>query len=233
MHSLQYVLMSPLQKGGGRPLTTKIGLLSDVHADVMSLRAALDVLESNEAGEILCAGDLVEKGPEGDAVIRLLQDEKTPTVMGNHDHYAMTHLAQLVDAQGKAEHGLIDASITFLEKLPNYLQFEREGKRLFLAHGTPYDKYEYLFLNSPVALYQLVLEETDYADVIILGHTHAPMIVRIEDSYIVNPGSVCRTFSFGSGTCAILTLPDMVFDVYDVQTGKLVGAEKRLVENIA
>lgn len=213
-------------------MTTKIGLIADVHADVTSLRAALDLLTKIDVDEVLCAGDLVEKGPDGDLVVKMLKAEGVPTVMGNHDHYVVTHLASLLDVQGHPEHSLTTDTIEYLNKLPSYVKLEREGKRIFLAHGTPYDKYEYLFLNSPDDLYQLVVEETDLSDVVILGHTHAPMIVRVEDTTIVNPGSVCGTLSFGSATCAVLTLPDGNFDVYSIETGEPVHAERRLVEDI-
>lgn len=213
-------------------MTTKIGLLSDVHADIDSFEKAMNLLAEQQVDEIYCCGDLVEKGPNGDAVIEALQEHDIPCVMGNHDHYVIRYLANLHDDRGQSEHGLSQRTIDYLNNLPNYLKLEREGKHIFLAHGTPYDKYEYLFLNSPTDLYQMVVEEAEHADVVILGHTHSPMIVRAADTIIVNPGSVCGAFSFGSSTCAVLTLPDGIFDVYHIATGELVHAEHRMVEDV-
>jgi Icc-related predicted phosphoesterase len=59
-------------------LKMNIGLIADIHADYDSLKIALDILEGKAADTILCAGDLVEKGPKGDAVADLIRQRNIP-----------------------------------------------------------------------------------------------------------------------------------------------------------
>ena len=51
----------------------RIGLISDIHGDIDALNTALTLLKAQGAEKILCAGDLVEKGTEGDAVVRVIK----------------------------------------------------------------------------------------------------------------------------------------------------------------
>ena len=49
--------------------TMRLGLISDIHADLGALDAALGALVERRVDRIVCAGDVVEKGPDGDAVV--------------------------------------------------------------------------------------------------------------------------------------------------------------------
>ncbi len=51
----------------------KLGLIADVHADLDALQMALSRLKQAGVDSTICAGDLVEKGMDGDAVIDFLQ----------------------------------------------------------------------------------------------------------------------------------------------------------------
>jgi predicted phosphodiesterase len=56
--------------------------------------------------------------------------------------------------------------------------------------------------------------------VIILGHTHTPLIVSVGDQQIVSPGCVYYDYPEFRSTCAILSLPEREFTVFDVDTGE-------------
>ncbi len=55
-----------------------------------------------------------------------------------------------------------------------------------------------------------------------LGHMHMPMCVQINKTLVVNPGAICGNRK-QEATCAILTLPDLVFQLYSVETGLVVN----------
>ena len=58
------------------------------------------------------------------------------------------------------------------------------------------------------------------ADVLIAGHTHMPMYVRVSRGCVVNPGSLYTFNSVraSSHTYGVLHLADLTFDLYDVKT---------------
>src|SRR3954470_17828493 len=64
----------------------KLGLISDIHADLDHLRRALILLRERGAETILCAGDLVDGESEGNAVVEFVRQQNIPCVQGNHDH---------------------------------------------------------------------------------------------------------------------------------------------------
>ncbi len=61
----------------------KIGIISDIRSDAIALRKALDLLRAEGVDQIVCAGDLVNKGGDSEGVVRLIQSEaitiSTPT----------------------------------------------------------------------------------------------------------------------------------------------------------
>ncbi|TQR21868.1 hypothetical protein C9J85_18045 [Haloferax sp. wsp5] len=59
---------------------TRIGLLSDIHANAVALRAVLDDMEPVDA--LLCAGDIVGYGPSPKACLNMVRDRSIPTVVG-------------------------------------------------------------------------------------------------------------------------------------------------------
>jgi predicted phosphodiesterase len=111
---------------------------------------------------------------------------------------------------------LADDTLDFLATLPDTLTYAWEDRRVLVAHGTPWSRDEYLFSYSKPELFKQVAHFAE-ADIVILGHTHEPMIALVDNVSIFNPGSVNK---HGSGTCATLTLPDCVFRVFNVRTGE-------------
>jgi putative phosphoesterase len=202
----------------------RIGVFSDVHADVVALARALDLLRRHNVDQLVCAGDLVERGIDGDAVVKLLQAEAIPCVQGNHDVAAPGNQTWL------REHGDFDnpnllvrllskETLAYLQHLPPTLRFNWDNRRVLVAHGTPWEAGQYVFPTSRSPVFRRVIQEAN-ADVVILGHTHLPMRVHVGAAWIVNPGSVCGPHASGSYTCAILTLPDIAFQVLDLGTGQ-------------
>ncbi len=63
----------------------KIGIFSDVHGHLEELKKTLALLKSLEVDEMICAGDLVDKGTQSDEVVALMQESAIPCVQGNHD----------------------------------------------------------------------------------------------------------------------------------------------------
>lgn len=202
----------------------KIGLISDIHADLRALEAVLDLLREHGAKAIVCAGDLVERGFDGDAVVRLFQQRKIPSVGGNHDRDAVFNQMWMrqnmeIDRPEVQKRLLQTETLDYLRALPQTLRTTAQGVRLLVAHGTPARKDEYLFSRSPEARFKAIAAESR-ADVIVLGHTHEPMQTRVRGVWFFNPGSVYSGEERSSHTCALLTLPECHFEVLHIGTGQ-------------
>ncbi|MEO0560889.1 MAG: metallophosphoesterase family protein, partial [Chloroflexota bacterium] len=145
-------------------MATKIGLISDVHADIDGLRSALRLFMTHQVNRVLCAGDLVEKGRHGDAVVALMQRFDIPCVMGNHDEFAIGNndwLRQHADPNHPNMKGRIlsEETLDYLSKLPRKLHLTIGSYDMLLVHGTPRSNMEYLMSTAPPAKYETIAVE--------------------------------------------------------------------------
>ena len=114
----------------------KIGILSDIHGDLSAFRSALLLFEKHQVARILCAGDVVEKGPEEEDVVALLRERSIPCVQGNHDENAVRHHTLTVSRDDTDESLLSPETINFLRQLPSSLELDFDEQRIAVAHAT-------------------------------------------------------------------------------------------------
>jgi len=191
----------------------KIGIFSDVHGHLAELEKTLALFEHLEVDYLLCCGDLVDKGKESDAVVHLMCEKRIACVQGNHDFKAQftwfTH------------HEMLSGNtIDYLSKLPPIRRFRWEGVSIFACHANPWqDSSVYVFPDRPDALFSEVVKAVK-EQVIIMGHTHHPMKIEFDGHLLLNPGSIYSNRNREERTCAVLSLPDCDFTLYDIDTGK-------------
>lgn len=195
----------------------RLAILSDLHADTEALREALVTIDRLGIDEIWCAGDLVDYGDAADAVIRLLDDRGIPTVLGNHDRWALEKRAA-----GKMAHRLATRSWRFLEERPGSWWSHRDGVRVAMHHGSPAGDMDALYDGHLEGTRARTLLDRAEADVLIVGHTHLPMVLPVGDRLIVNPGALRRATELVAGrivrggTFGVLDLQARSFQVLDL-----------------
>ena len=211
----------------------KIGIVSDIHAYLDNFKDALTIFEEHNVDKIICAGDIVDGGQDGDAVVQLIRERGIDTVLGNHDRDVFADQAWVrrnMRVSGETMNPLLLMleTVAYVSQLPVNLTFNWEGLHICLAHGIPNNNTQYLFSDSPDARFHEALAQTD-ADILILGHTHEPMIAQIGNRYILNAGSVSINRFDDSRTCAVLTLPELHFDVFNLDTCNLYHLNKKSI----
>lgn len=72
----------------------RMGRVSDIHADPEACKRALRLLAARDVDKIVCAADMVESGPDGDAVVSMLQAWLMASVRGNHGHKVVIHATE-------------------------------------------------------------------------------------------------------------------------------------------
>jgi len=181
-----------------------VGIISDVHGDYSALETALNRLETyHNVDQILCAGDLVGRGPQPDKVVQMIRERGIPTVRGNHDEW---------------NYGLSQENKAYLKELPLEWRTEIDGLSIFMCHGKPGNNLWGLYRDHiSNTLLNMMLGSLG-VDVLITGHTHVPLYARVKNGCVVNPGSL-YTFANVRSTShsyGVLHLPDMTFDLYDI-----------------
>ncbi len=99
----------------------------------------------------------------------------------------------------KAVHGNMD-EIELFHLLKEKEIFEMEGVRVGLTHG----------FGAPYGIEKRVLKlfENDEVDLIIFGHSHIPLYKKLEDKYLLNPGTPTDTIYARRQSYAILEIVD-------------------------
>jgi diadenosine tetraphosphatase ApaH/serine/threonine PP2A family protein phosphatase len=152
----------------------RVAIVSDVHANMEGLTAALRHAESTGAlDEVWCLGDVVGYGPEPGAVIAELRARTLTAVAGNHDR-AVTGLMEIDEFNPAAASAvrwttgqLTRDEHAFLARLP----LTCVAGDFSLAHGSLRDPvWEYL-LTPEQADAQFARQGTPYS---LVGHSHLP-----------------------------------------------------------
>jgi putative phosphoesterase len=181
-------------------MSTRIGLISDPHANPEPVAEALDIFRREGVTEILCAGDIGGYGERLDETIALLQQHQVTAIRGNHEEWAL-----LQESFPGSE-----ATRDYFTSLPEHFSLTIEGTRLYMVHAEPPDKRvkglrlfdkEGKVMPEVMAEWHERLEGFDH-DVLILGHTHQVFDLMLGNVLVINPGSSSYNHS-----CAILTLP--------------------------
>ena len=218
----------------------RIGIISDIHGNSVALKAVLDDLDYHGVEKILIAGDFVGYYPDVNEVFSLLKSRETITVKGNHDCYLLKEIA-ISEERFKSynlkhvDDVILDANREWLSNIPLMRRFELDGVHFMLCHGSPWSTEEYIYPD-----HTKFKRFADFvADVIVMGHTHIPLIKKVNDVLLINPGSCGQPRDYNPlAAYAILETRDMQVEImrtfYDMDTfcARLVnkGFDHKLVE---
>ena len=168
-------------------------VVSDIHGNLTALREVLD--DAGEHDLALCAGDIAGYGPKPGECVDAVRGLNARCVVGNHDVEVTTgeplgsnpYAAQAI----RIHRRILDPEQKgWLGGLPRSLELDLDGFKVAVFHGSPLQPLrEYVFPVEAQMRAKQFLESTG-ADMIILGHTHMPYVVRTGRGMIVNPGSV-------------------------------------------
>jgi diadenosine tetraphosphatase ApaH/serine/threonine PP2A family protein phosphatase len=76
----------------------------------------------------------------------------------------------------------------YLGRLPVSRMVTLDGKKFFLVHATPRDPLDE-YHTPDTEFWKRRLQGVD-ADVVCVGHTHHPYALQIDETLVINPGSV-------------------------------------------
>ena len=225
----------------------KLALISDIHSNLFAFEAVISRIPSHDY--LLCLGDVVGYGPRPNEVIeKLVALQPKLTLMGNHDYAVTTgntsgftlHAAQAIEWTRRH---INQKNMKYLSELLPSARLRLGGKIFALYHGSPRDpltEYIYPALSKTEAR-QLI--KSAEADVVLLGHTHVPMVYVSQNEMLANPGSVGQPRDGNRrASFAVLTISDRNISIaiervdYDVDSVareiRRVGLPQRLADRL-
>jgi predicted phosphodiesterase len=195
----------------------RIGIISDVHANLEALESVLKELKKRQVDQVWCLGDVVGYGPNPHECIQKLQEVKASVIAGNHDLGVCGKMkidwfnAQAAWVIDWTKDNLPKKDIQWLKTLP----LMRVNSDFTMVHGSPsMPSMEYVF-DSPTARKNLKYFQTPWC---LNGHTHDPLAIAFDDwgrsgvfdinnrdvhitreeRLFINPGSVGQTRDWDS-----------------------------------
>ena len=201
----------------------KIAVFSDIHGNVEALKNVLKDVSTQNPDHVFCLGDLVGYGPRPNEVIEIVREAHIPTVMGNYDEgvgYEKGDCGCAYVTDEEKKDGAVSILWTtnkvtannkeFLRELHEKIEFEANGYKVLLVHGSPRRINEYLYEDRPERSLTHMLESVD-ADVILCGHTHKPYHRGVGNIHLINDGSVGKPKDGDPRACyALITLEEKV-----------------------
>ncbi|MFW5918714.1 MAG: metallophosphoesterase family protein [Halanaeroarchaeum sp.] len=196
----------------------RIGLLSDVHANLIALETVLE--DMPDVDRIVHAGDVVGYNPWPAECVEVLRERSIPSVMGNHDRKVATRTnfgSNRMAQQGirLAMNELSPDQLEWIDDLPDSRRCCDD--RVTVVHGHPDDPDRYTYPD------QFGPDLLDDEDVLVMGHTHLQHAEQYEEGIVVNPGSVGQPRDHDPRAAyAVVDLDALTVDThrveYDVET---------------
>jgi predicted phosphodiesterase len=174
-----------------------IGLISDVHANVLALEAVLAELERKGATSVLCLGDLVGYGPAPNETLDLLRSSDVVCTLGEADERIAYGFATRASRAGVADQTIEwtrtviePRHVEWLRQLPVQRRIDTPAGRLRWFHGSAEDPADRINLQQdPVSLARLLARHR--CTILSCGGSHVPYFRRVASAgWVVNPGSV-------------------------------------------
>jgi putative phosphoesterase len=176
----------------------KLALLGDVHGNFRALKAVLSRARLLNVNALLITGDLVGYYDAPSIVMEMLNAWECYIVRGNHEDMlkiARTDGEFLINVDAKYGRGLrsaleqlSDSQLDMLCNLPHPLEVHMSNCKILLCHGSPWDNNHYIYPDSSLEVFDKCAQQQ--YDLVVLGHTHYSMCQQIDDTLVVNPGSV-------------------------------------------
>ncbi|VAX13673.1 hypothetical protein MNBD_GAMMA24-665 [hydrothermal vent metagenome] len=198
-------------------MTTRIGLIADVHAYAAPLSEALLLFNHEAVDMILCAGDIAGYGNQLQQTVGLLLENQCQTVIGNHDIW---HLEATPEEKKTSVED-------YIALLPAARAYSIEGKSLYMVHARPplANRHGIKLLDENGKLipgqqkkWAQNLQDLNY-DVLVVGHTHQVFAEQLGRTLVINPGSTQFNHS-----CGILSLPDLKFKLFPLANKTILKA---------
>jgi diadenosine tetraphosphatase ApaH/serine/threonine PP2A family protein phosphatase len=187
----------------------RIGIFSDVHANIEALQAVMEAFKSERIDEYVCIGDTVGYGASPNECCDIIREAAKFTILGNHDAAVAGRMdySYYYDAARHAldlhARQLTPENMAWLKGLP----YERREGEVTFCHGSPInlEEFEYIFSTEQAARCLEIWDELN--TVTFIGHSHLcksfalsrddvfevvaqKFAIRPDHRYIISVGSV-------------------------------------------
>ncbi len=184
----------------------KIAVLADIHGNLTALQTVIDHIEAWGPDQVIMAGDVVNRGPRPAECLDLVLQKQAEAgwllVRGNHEDYVLENTRPDAPQSGPQREvyrnsfwtlGQLNGQIQALEAMPFQVDLPGpDGREVRAVHASMRDNRTGIYPGmSDEVLRPLIAPPPA---VLCVGHTHRPLIRRVDETLVVNVGSVGVSF---------------------------------------
>lgn len=162
----------------------RLGIFSDVHANIEAMSAVMRAFEGEEIDEYYCIGDVVGYGASPNECCDIIREAAKVTILGNHDaavagrmdySYYYEAARQALDLHANV---LSDVNLEWLKGLPYKHVIEDTG--VHLCHGSPLRLEEFEYIFAPEQARECLQIWDELGDLTLIGHSHLCKVFKLK-----------------------------------------------------
>lgn len=175
-------------------MNQRIGILGDVHAEDLRLKAALSFFEKSRVDLVICTGDISDGCGDINLSCRLLAENSVLCVAGNHDRWLLSDKVRSIPLAHKKSDLDIE-SLCFLEELASQEKIVTPIGELILCHGVLDNDLGKIWPGTEGTKIERAepldeLLESFPPRLLINGHVHYRTIIDFNYCQVLNAGTL-------------------------------------------
>ncbi len=160
----------------------RLGIFSDVHANIEALSAVMAGFQSQEIDEYYCLGDVVGYGASPNECADVVRETAQVTILGNHDaavagrmdySYYYEAARQALDLHATV---LSPENLSWLKSLPYKHELDCG---VHLCHGSPLRLEEFEYIFAPEQARECLQIYDELGDLTLIGHSHLCKVFKL------------------------------------------------------
>lgn len=166
----------------------RLGIFSDVHANIEAMTAVMEAYRREQIDEYYCLGDVVGYGASPNECADLVRSVAKVTILGNHDaavagrmdySYYYEAARQALDQHARQ---LTKENLEWLKGLP--YKHDLPEHDVTLCHGSPVRLEEFEYIFAPEQARECLSMWNELAQLTLIGHSHLCKV------FALRPGEV-------------------------------------------
>lgn len=154
----------------------RLGIFSDVHANVEALSAVVEALTRDAPDVLYCLGDVVGYGASPNECADIVRTTARATILGNHDaavagrmdySYYYEAARRALDLHAST---ITETNMAWLRSLP-YMH-KVEDTNVHLCHGSPVRLEEFEYIFAPEQARECLPFYGELGHLTLIGHSH-------------------------------------------------------------
>lgn len=184
----------------------KVAVLSDIHGNLPALEAVIGDIDAWAPDSVIVDGDIINRGPMSGACLDLVTERHERDgwhiLRGNHEEFVLDCSDPEQPTRGpvyemkRFAHFALEQvadRVAYLHTLPDVYEHPGpDGQLLRVVHASMRSNRDGIYPMTPDS--ELRKQIAPAPAVFVTAHTHRPLMRRVDDTLVVNIGSVGSSF---------------------------------------